>query len=112
MAFLDEIYPEIENEVRRQLDYMTELDDRDEPNFADTDYQLAAYAAALRVLTQYGDIEAGIFDMSFSGSGSPAKKQRLKRSLSGPLKLHPTILFPRESTAGTGKAFQRRKGSI
>lgn len=57
MAFLDEIYPEIEDEVRRQLDYMTELDDRDDPNFADTDYQLAAYAAALRVLTQYGDIE-------------------------------------------------------
>lgn len=57
MAFLDEIYPEIEDEVRRQLDYMTELDNRDEPNFADTDYQLAAYAAALRVLTQYGDIE-------------------------------------------------------
>jgi len=57
MAFLDEIYPEIEDEVRRQLDYMTELDDKDEPNFADTDYQLAAYAAALRVLTQYGDIE-------------------------------------------------------
>ncbi|MBW2742361.1 MAG: DNA methylase, partial [Deltaproteobacteria bacterium] len=57
MAFLDEIYPEIEDEVRRQLDYMTELDDKDDPNFADTDYQLAAYAAALRVLTQYGDIE-------------------------------------------------------
>ncbi|MFV9645420.1 MAG: hypothetical protein ACNYWU_06315, partial [Desulfobacterales bacterium] len=57
MAFLDEIYPEIEDEVRQQLDYMTELDDKDEPNFADTDYQLAAYAAALRVLTQYGDIE-------------------------------------------------------
>ncbi|MDL2123228.1 MAG: DUF1156 domain-containing protein [Deltaproteobacteria bacterium] len=57
MAFLDEIYPEIEDEVRQQLDYMMELDDKDEPNFADTDYQLAAYAAALRVLTQYGDIE-------------------------------------------------------
>jgi len=57
MSFLDEIYPEIEDEVRRQLDYMMELDDKDDPNFADTDYQLAAYAAALRVLTQYGDIE-------------------------------------------------------
>ncbi|MBW1895315.1 MAG: DNA methylase, partial [Deltaproteobacteria bacterium] len=57
MAFLDEIYPEIEDEVRQQLDYMLELDDKDDPNFADTDYQLAAYAAALRVLTQYGDIE-------------------------------------------------------
>jgi adenine-specific DNA methylase len=57
MAFLDEIYPEIEDEVRHQLDYMMELDDKDDPNFAYTDYQLAAYAAALRVLTQYSDIE-------------------------------------------------------
>ena len=55
--FLDEVYPKIEDEVRSQLDHMTELDDEDDPNFGDTDYQLAAYAAALRVLTQYSDIE-------------------------------------------------------
>jgi hypothetical protein len=30
---------------------MTALDDIKDPNFADTDYQLAAYAAALRVIT-------------------------------------------------------------
>jgi putative DNA methylase len=56
-VFLDEVYPEIEDEVRSQLDHMMELDDKDDPNFGDTDYQLAAYAAALRVLTQYSDIE-------------------------------------------------------
>ncbi|MDZ7697074.1 MAG: hypothetical protein U5R49_09205 [Deltaproteobacteria bacterium] len=56
-AFLDELYPEIEDEVRRQLDQMLALDDKEDPNFADTDYQLAAYAAALRVLTRYSDIE-------------------------------------------------------
>jgi putative DNA methylase len=56
-TFLDEIYPEIEDEVRRQLDHMMALDDKEDPNFGDTDYQLAAYAAALRVLTQYSDIE-------------------------------------------------------
>lgn len=56
-AWLDEIYPLIEDEVKRQLDSMTALDDESEPNFGDTDYQLAAYAAALRVLTQYADIE-------------------------------------------------------
>ena len=43
--------------MRNQLDHMTELDDKEDPNFGDTDYQLAAYAAALRVLTQYSDIE-------------------------------------------------------
>ena len=56
-AFLDEIVPEVEAEVERQLESMLELDDRDDPNFSDADYQLAAYAAALRVLTQYGAIE-------------------------------------------------------
>ncbi|MBW2708167.1 MAG: DUF1156 domain-containing protein [Deltaproteobacteria bacterium] len=56
-AFLDELYPEIEDEVRSQLDQMLALDDKEDPNFGDTDYQLAAYAAALRVLTSYSEIE-------------------------------------------------------
>jgi adenine-specific DNA methylase len=56
-AFLDEIYPKVELEVKRQLDEMLRLEDQEEPNFGDTDYQLAAYAAALRVLTQYQNIE-------------------------------------------------------
>lgn len=56
-AFLDEIYPQVEDEVQAQLAAMLALDDRDEPNFGDADYQLAAYAAALRVLTTYKGIE-------------------------------------------------------
>jgi adenine-specific DNA methylase len=56
-AFLDEIYPEVEHEVKAQLDAMMALEDQEDPNFGDTDYQLAAYAAALRVLTQYKQIE-------------------------------------------------------
>jgi adenine-specific DNA methylase len=49
--FLDEVYQDVEVEVRRQLDAMLALDDKEDPNFDDPDYQLAAYAAALRVLT-------------------------------------------------------------
>lgn len=49
--FLDEISHQVEDEVRRQLDSMTNLEDASDPNFGDADYQLAAYAAALRVLT-------------------------------------------------------------
>jgi len=56
-AFTDEIYPEVEEEVKNQLDEMLALDDKENPNFSDTDYQLAAYAAALRVLTKYCNIE-------------------------------------------------------
>ena len=57
-AFLDEVVPEVETEVERQLDSPCyQLDDCEAPNFSDADYQLAAYAAALRVLTQYRAIE-------------------------------------------------------
>jgi putative DNA methylase len=56
-AFLDEIYPQVELEVKEQLDRMLALEDEEDPNFSDTDYQLAAYAAALRVLTKYKTIE-------------------------------------------------------
>ncbi len=75
-AFLDEIYPEVESEVKRQLDTMLAIDDRDDPNFGDTDYQLAAYAAALRVLTKYKkieeiDIEREIARVRQNGEKSP-----------------------------------------
>jgi len=70
-AFLDEIYPEVENEVKTQLDYMLALEDKEDPNFGDTDYQLAAYAAALRVLTKYKRVED--FDIAYELS-----KKRIK----------------------------------
>jgi putative DNA methylase len=57
---LVDLYPEIRAEVEHQLEAMLALDPKDDPNFGDADYQLAAYAAALRVLTGYsaiGDID-------------------------------------------------------
>jgi adenine-specific DNA methylase len=57
IAFLDDITHEIRPEVERQLQSMLEIEDKDDPNFSDSDYQLAAYAAALRVLTKYKHIE-------------------------------------------------------
>ncbi|HSV55803.1 MAG TPA: hypothetical protein VLH39_01680 [Magnetospirillaceae bacterium] len=56
-AWLDELYPAVEDEVKRQLSLMQDIDDRVSPQFGDTDYQLAAYAAALRILTGYDRIE-------------------------------------------------------
>lgn len=57
MAFLDEINADIRNEVKRQIESMQKLDDKEEPNFSDPDYVLAAYAASLKVLTSYASIE-------------------------------------------------------
>ena len=56
-GFLDEVYPLVEDEVKRQIASMQALDESGEPNFNDADYQLAAYAAALKVLTQYGNLD-------------------------------------------------------
>lgn len=53
---LTDIFPEVQREVERQLEAMNSLDDKDDPNFSDSDYQLAAYAAALRVITSYKEI--------------------------------------------------------
>jgi adenine-specific DNA methylase len=77
-AFLDEVYPEVEAEVKRQLDSMHEIDDphADAPDFTDTDYQLAAYAAALRVLTRYRSIE----DIDVARELARPKGKRAERS--------------------------------
>ncbi len=56
-GFLDEAYPLVEDEVKRQIASMQALDEGAEPNFNDADYQLAAYAAALKVLTQYSNLD-------------------------------------------------------
>ncbi|WP_397404849.1 anti-phage-associated DUF1156 domain-containing protein [Phenylobacterium sp.] len=56
-GFLDEVYPLVEDEVKRQIASMQALDEGGEPNFNDADYQLAAYAAALKVLTQYATLD-------------------------------------------------------
>jgi adenine-specific DNA methylase len=56
-GFLFDVYPMVEDEVRNQVAAMQALDDDSEPNFNDSDYQLAAYAAALKVLTQYSSLD-------------------------------------------------------
>ena len=57
IAFLDEITADIRNEVKNQIENMQKLDDKEEPNFSDPDYVLAAYAASLKVLTSHASIE-------------------------------------------------------
>lgn len=57
MAFLDEINSDIRAEVRNQISSMLALENKEEPNFSDPDFVLAAYAASLKVLTSYKTIE-------------------------------------------------------
>jgi hypothetical protein len=74
-VFLDEVYPLVEDEVKRQIASMQALDEGGEPNFNDADYNLAAYAAALKVLTHYGtldgkDVEHEVFSVRGKGEKS------------------------------------------
>lgn len=72
-VFLDELYEEIEDEVKAQIDSMRDLDDKEDPNFTDADYLLAAYAASLKVLTSYKNIEDidVQYELSKSDANSP-----------------------------------------
>ena len=56
-GYLARLQRPVEDAVREQLAAMQALDDKEQPNFADADYQLAAYAAALKVLTRYAVID-------------------------------------------------------
>lgn len=56
-AFKDELFEEIREEVQVQIDSMRGIDEGTGADFNDADYHLAAYVAALKVLTSYKDIE-------------------------------------------------------
>jgi hypothetical protein len=62
-AFLDEINADIKAEVVNQINSMQALDDKEDPNFSDPDYVLAAYAASMKVLTSYSSI--GEIDLDY-----------------------------------------------
>jgi len=83
-VFLDEVNYQVEVEVRKQLDSMLKLEDNSDPNFGDADYQLAAYAAALRVLTgqpiEEIDPEKEILRQRIPGEISPVE-QLIRRAV-------------------------------
>ena len=78
-TFRDEIAYEIEDEVKRQIELLTGLNQdskdlyRDENLFEDADLQMAGYAAALRVLTKYSTIDG--IDMANEALRPRIKKQ-------------------------------------
>lgn len=57
--YQDELYDEINYEVRTTIDLMRDINDKDDPDFNDADFILASYAAALKAITSFKEI-AGI----------------------------------------------------
>jgi hypothetical protein len=55
--YRDELYDEIKDEVESIIDSMKDLNDKEDPDFNDADFLLASYAAALKVITTYKNIE-------------------------------------------------------
>ena len=94
-AFLDELVPEVESEVERQLDSMLQLDDREAPNFSDADYQLAAYAAALRVLTRYVSIEDIDIARQLSREREVGEANPIERIIDDAVKTASNFLVPK-----------------
>ncbi len=79
VVFLSDIQADVEYEVKEQLQYMTKLDDKEDPNFSDTDYQLAAYAAALRVLTSYKKSHEIDFEYELSKEKRIGEKSEIEK---------------------------------
>jgi len=92
---LSDIFPEVQREVERQMESMTALDDRDDPNFSDSDYQLAAYAAALRVLTSYKEIEEINVDREIRRVRTRKEKSPLADVIEKAVKIASDYLVPR-----------------
>jgi len=77
------------------MESMTALDDRDDPNFSDSDYQLAAYAAALRVLTSYKEIEEINVDREIRRVRTRKEKSPLADVIEKAVKIASDYLVPR-----------------
>ena len=94
-GYLDEIYPMVEDAVREQLDSMRSLDDSGEPNFNDSDYQLAAYAAALQVLTQFSDLEGTDVTKEVYREYKRGEKSQFEEVIERAIHIAGEILVPR-----------------
>ena len=109
-GFLDEVYPLVEDEVKRQIASMQALDEDGEPNFNDADYQLAAYAAALKVLTQYGTLDGRTSNMKCLPCG-PGTRRATFRQSSNALSVLPATCLSREAWRIHGVIFPLWNGT-
>ncbi len=93
-AFLSDIQIDVEFEVKEQIKQMLTIDDLDDPNFSDTDYQLAAYVAALRVITGYAKIEDVDVSYELERERKPGEKSELEQIIEDAIKIAMNELVP------------------
>jgi putative DNA methylase len=108
ISFLSDIHPDVANEVKRQLDAMRDLDVQLEQSigteaaqklpaetFDDADYQLAAYAAALRVITSYKKIEDIDVQRELARERKKGEENELQKVIDAAVKIAMDYLIPR-----------------
>lgn len=95
-AYLDELYAEVEEEVKYQIDSMRQLDDKEDPNFSDPDYLLAAYAASLKILTSYKNIEDIDVKYELSKARNTSEVSPIENIINQAVKIAYDYLIPSE----------------
>lgn len=88
-AFLPDVWPSVRREVGSQIRFMRGLDAAhgDSPDFSDSDYQLAAYAAALKAITSFAAYnghtpeEALMESQKEKGAKKKSEKKSAKESI-------------------------------
>ena len=103
-GYLADIQADVEFEVRDELKKMMELDDKEDPNFSDTDYQLAAYVAALRVITSYKIIQDIDVRYELMRNRQPGETSEIQKIIDSAVKVSCEYLVP----AGFDQALWRQ----
>ena len=95
VGFLTDIQVDIEAGVKEQIDFMRALDQGENTNFGDADYQLAAYAAALRELTRYQRIGEIDVEYELSKERRSSDKSELEKLIDDAVRVAMDYLVPR-----------------
>lgn len=96
VGYLDEVAPLIEEEVKNQIETMRNLDDKDDPNFTDADYLLAAYAASQKVLTSYKEFKEINLQHELNRSSDTKEKSEIQKIIEEAVKTAYDQLVPRD----------------
>jgi putative DNA methylase len=83
----------VETAVRTKLQAMRALDHGEDPNFGNADYQLAAYAAALEVLTRYSIIDNRPVAAEVLCDRGPVRCRKSRAFCSGRFGLRPIFWY-------------------
>ncbi len=106
VGYLDEVAPLIEEEVKTQIETMRDLDDKDDPNFSDADYLLAAYAASLKVLTSYKEFKEINLQHELNRSKDTKEKSEIQKIIEEAVRTAYDQLIPRDFDTFAWKSLQ------